>query len=334
MECAVVRLHGRYDLRLHREPLPDVGSGELLVRVGAVGICGSDLHWLDEASIGDAKLAQPLVLGHEFAGTIESGPRQGVRVAVDPAIPCGACPTCLQGNPNLCPQTRFAGHSHQDGALRQFLPWPQDLLIPLPEALSLEDGAMLEPLGVALFSTDLVKLKVGMQVGVFGAGPIGLLLLQLALRSAVTVYATDVLPHRVQAAADLGARAFLDADGKAAGAIFAASGDGLDVAFEVAGDNAAVEAACRALKPGGHLILVGIPASDKTIFTASLARRKGLTIKLVRRMKHTYPRALSLVEHHQIEIGSLITHRFPLKDAGAAFAHAARREGIKTIIVP
>ena len=116
----VVRLHGPNDLRIHAEPEPEPGPGELLIRVQAAGICGSDLHWFGEAGIGDAKLKQPLVLGHEFAGVIASGPRQGERVAVDPAVPCHACEFCLQGNPNLCEQVRFAGHGVMDGALRHF----------------------------------------------------------------------------------------------------------------------------------------------------------------------------------------------------------------------
>jgi L-iditol 2-dehydrogenase len=165
----VVRLHAAGDVRPHEEPMPQPGPGESLVRVTAVGICGSDLHWFAEGAIGDAGFAQPLVLGHEFAGVTEDGRR----VAVDPAIPCGRCELCQAGHPNLCENQRFAGYSDTDGGLREYLAWPNRCLVPLPDALSDADGAMLEPLGIAVHAVDLAKIKPGMTVGVFGCGPIG-----------------------------------------------------------------------------------------------------------------------------------------------------------------
>lgn len=332
-----VRLHARNDIRLHEEPAPIPGPGETLVRIGTVGICGSDLHWFAEGEIGDAKLQQPLVLGHEFAGEIVDGPRKGQRIAIDPAIPCGRCEFCLRGDHNLCPNGRFSGHGLQDGALREYIAWPDKLLFSLPDTLSLEDGAMLEPLGVAIHAVDLGKLQPGMTVGVFGAGPIGLLVQQVArLSSLQAIYVTDVLPHRIEAAFNFKAtQAILDSEGSSSKEILDATGGrGLDVAFEAAGENAAVNAACQSLKPGGCLVLIGVPAGDRTEFTASVARRKGLTIKLVRRMKDTYPRAIHLVESGQVDVRSLVTHRFPLKDSQRAFALAARREGLKTVILP
>jgi L-iditol 2-dehydrogenase len=290
------------------------------VQVKAVGICGSDLHWFGEAGIGDARLQKPLVLGHEFAGVIAEGACQGERVAVDPAIPCRTCEFCQQGNPNLCPHVRFAGHGLEDGALCDSITWPEDCLFPLPEALSYADGVMLEPLGVALHAVDLAHLRIGMTVGVFGCGPIGLLILQLArLAGVAEVLATEPVPHRLDAARGLGAREWMP-------------GQGVDVAFEVAGENAAVESAFTAVRPGGRVILVGIPADDRTSFPASVARRKGLTIKLVRRMKFTYPRAIHLVESGRVDVHSLVTHRFPLERAADAFRTAERREGLKVIV--
>jgi L-iditol 2-dehydrogenase len=311
-----LRLHGHGDLCLHEEPAPTPGAGEALVRVNAVGICGSDLHWFGEAGIGDARLEKPLVLGHEFAGVTESGRL----VAVDPAIPCHVCEFCEQGNPNLCLNLRFAGHGTEDGALREIIAWPSDCLYPLPDSLSDADGVMLEPLGVALHAVDLGKLRLGMTVGVFGCGPIGLLILQLArLAGAAGMYVTEPLPHRLEVARRLGAREWT-------------SGQMVDVAFEVAGENEAVETAIAAVKPGGRVILVGIPASDRTSFSASVARRKGLTIKLARRMKFTYPRAIQLVESGLVDVRSLVTHRFPFEQAAEAFAVAERREGLKVIV--
>jgi L-iditol 2-dehydrogenase len=316
----VIRLHAPNDLRQQDEPMPVPAPGETLVRVTAVGICGSDLHWFGEAGIGDAKLQKPLVLGHEFSGVIAEGPRQGERVAVEPAVPCHTCEFCQRGDPNLCEHMRFAGHGSQDGALREYVAWPEECLFPLPDALSDADGVMLEPLGVAIHAVELAKLQVGMKVGVFGCGPIGLLIMQLArLAGAAEVLVTEPLPHRLEAARSFGAREWTP-------------GQVVDVAFEVAGEDEAVETAFAAVKPGGRVLLAGIPANDRTSFPASTARRKGLTIKLVRRMKFTYPRAIRLVESGKVDVRSLVSHTFPLEQTQEAFMLAQRRDGLKVIV--
>jgi L-iditol 2-dehydrogenase len=327
----VLRLHAHGNLRLQNEPKPIPVEGEVLLHIKAVGLCGSDLHWFSEGGIGDAKLENPLILGHEFAAITDSGER----VAVDPAISCGQCEQCRNGKQNLCPQVKFAGHGSQDGALREYMPWPQDHLYRLPDALNDADGAMLEPLGVALHALDLSELQSGMSVGVFGCGPIGLLIVQLArLSGASQIVATDKRIHRVEAARSLGAhQAILANAGKELSKIEAATGGrGVDVAFEVAGEQDAVEVSVAAALPGGKVILVGIPPDDRTSFTASMARRKGLTIKLVRRMNRTYPRAIELVARGLVDVRSLVTHHFPLEKSAEAFAVAMQREGLKVII--
>ena len=326
-----VRLHATGDLQIHEEPIPVASEGEKLVHVKAVGICGSDLHWFAEGGIGDAQLAHPLVLGHEFAGVTEAGER----VAVDPAIPCGTCEWCEKGHPNLCANLRFAGHSSQDGALREWIAWPEKHLPPLPDSISDAEGAMLEPLGVAIHTMDLAKIKTGMRVGVFGCGPIGLLIIQLAkLSGATEILATDRLAHRVDAAQRFGAtQAFFAGEDSQRNETRAIVKErGVHVAFEAAGEQNAVDDAFDAVLPGGKVILAGIPDSDRTSFCASTARRKGLTIKLVRRMKHTYPRAIDLVSKGLVDVRSLVTHCFPLDQALEAFQIAQRREGIKVII--
>ena len=328
----VVRLHGRGDLRIEQEEVPPPAPGECLLRVTAVGICGSDLHWYGEGGLGGSLLDRPLVPGHEFAGTTEAG----VRVAVDPAVACGTCNLCAEGHANLCEAVRFAGHD-VDGALREWMAWPERCLFPLPRALSEVEGAMLEPLGVALHALGLAHLQKGATVGVFGCGPIGLLMIQVARRAGASrVFATELAsrPHRLDAARRFGAEIF-PADGGEARAIRAsAGGRGLDVALEVAGDNAAVDAAVDTVRPGARLVLAGIPSEARTSFIASTARRKGLTIALVRRMKDTYPRAIRLVEEGLVDVASLVTHRFPLEEAQQAFRSASRREGLKVMIEP
>jgi L-iditol 2-dehydrogenase len=326
-----VRLHGTGNLQIHDEPVPVAGEGEKLVRVKAMGVCGSDLHWFSKGEIGDAKLEHPLVLGHEFAGVTE----EGQRVAIDPAIPCRRCEFCEHGNPNLCSSLIFAGHGKTDGGLREWVAWSEKSLFPIPDSISDADGALLEPLGVAIHAVDLGRLKAGMTVGVFGCGPIGLLIIQMAkLSGAANIIATDKLAHRVEAAKRVGAsEAFLVGDNSQLSEIGAATGGrGVDVAFDAAGTQDAVDDAFAAVLPGGKVVLAGIPGDDKTSFSASTARRKGLTIKLVRRMKHTYPRAIELVSKGLVDVRSIVTHRFPLEQALQAFQAAERREGLKIII--
>ena len=337
----VVRLHGIADLRFHDEPKPVITAGDALIRVKTVGVCGSDLHWFSEATIGDAVIERPLVLGHEFAGVIEeiNGEhdilKPGQRVAIDPAIPCQACEFCVEGNPNLCERLHFAGHGLDDGAMQEYLGWPMNCLYPLPESLSDVDGAMLEPLGVAIHSVDLAHLRPGMTVGVFGCGPIGLLVLQVALAAGATqLIATDKLPHRLEAARNLGATiVFQSMGGDENSDVLAATKDrGVDVAIEAAGENDAVETAIETVKPGGTVVLIGIPPNELTTFKASTARRKGVTIKLCRRMKFTYPRAIELVKKGVVDVRSLVTHRYSLDESEAAFLAAEKRDGIKIVL--
>src|ERR1700728_1760116 len=146
------RLYGAADLRVREEQAPEAAAGQRLVRVTAVGICGSDLHWYSEGAIGDARITRPLVPGHEGAGEVADGPRRGERVAIDPAIPCERCRACRDGYRNLCYRLRFSGHGETDGMMREFMTWPAAQLYPLPDRLSDVDGAMLEPLGVAVHS--------------------------------------------------------------------------------------------------------------------------------------------------------------------------------------
>ena len=326
------RLHGLRDVRIHEEERPKPGPGEVLVRVLAVGLCGSDLHWFEEGGIGSNRISRPIVPGHEMAGRTEDGRL----VAIEPAIPCERCSLCLEGHPNLCPTIRFSGQGEDDGSMREWMAWPGHCLFPLPDGLTAVDGAMLEPLGVAIHTVDLAHVRPGSSVGVFGSGPIGLFCLQVAKAAgAARLVATDLAsrPHRLDAARALGAEAFAAEDGREAKAILkAASGHGLDVAIETAGVQAAVDAAAESVRPGGRLVLAGIPAEERTSFKASTARRKGLTIVMVRRMKHTYPRAIALAVAGRVDLRSVVTHRFPLAEAAKAFDVAARREGLKVVV--
>ena len=330
----VARLHAPADVRLHEEAEPRPGFDEELIRVTAVGLCGSDRHWFTEGAIGDAVLTQPLVLGHEISGVIDRGPRRGQRVAVDPAIPCGVCEICRADLAHLCPTLRFAGHGTTDGGLRELMAWPRAHLVPIPDDIDGVEAALLEPLGVAIHALDLGKVRPGMTVAVFGCGPIGLLLLQL-LRAAGAgdILATDPLAHRRAAARMLGATETRAPVSQSHDTANAEPLPWVDVAFEVAGADDAVRDAIAAARPGARVVLVGIPASDSTTFQASVARRKGLTILLSRRMRATdLKRAIDLASAGQVELGKLITDRYALEQTALAFARIARYDGLKTVV--
>ncbi len=329
----VARLHGAGDLRLDEEPDPEPGPGEELVRVLAVGLCGSDRHWFLEGSIGDATLTRPLVLGHEISGVIEGGPRHGTRVAIDPADPCGRCGPCLDGRSNVCLEMRFAGHGSIDGGLRSLMAWPSGLLHELPDEIGDAEAALLEPLGVAIHAADQAEVRPGMSAGVYGCGPIGLLLVGL-LRAAgcLRIVATDVLAHRVAAARKMGATDAIRVESERRTESLLPH---VDVAFEVAGEDAAVEDAIGSVRSGGRVVLVGIPSNDRTSFPASVARRKELTLLLCRRMTAPdMPRAIRLVETGRIDPGALISERHPLEAASLAFERLVEQRALKTVIVP
>lgn len=329
------RLHGAGDLRVADESEPDSpGAGTSLVQVTSVGICGSDLHWFEDGGIGDAQLRAPVVPGHEFAGVALTGPHAGVRVAIDPAIPCEHCEQCRRGFRNLCPNVRFAGHGELDGGLRQRMLWPDEQLFPLPDEISDDGGALLEPLGVAIHAIDLAHVSLGDDVLVVGAGPIGILIARLAsLSGANRVFVSEPLPHR-RAAAAAEAEAVWDPAELADGLAEATHGRGVDAVLEIAGNDAAIGAAVDAARPGARIVLGGIPGDDRSSFSASAARRKGLTFAMVRRMNEVYPRAIALARRKAVDLDALVSAAFGIEDAAAAFTSAAARSGLKTVIRP
>jgi L-iditol 2-dehydrogenase len=309
MDQLAARLHGPRDLRIERVPRPPApGRDEVLLRVAATGICGSDRHTYLDGRIGDAELKAPVILGHEFAGVIEA---TGQRVAVDPAQPCGRCDLCERGHPNLCRRLHFCGLFPDDGSLRQFMVVPARTCFAVPDTMDDEAAAMLEPLGVALHATDLAKIRLGDRVAVLGAGPIGLLLVQtVKLAGASEIFVSEPLAWRRALAGKFGAKP-LPADAE------------VDVAIEAAWGGEAIEQAIEITRPGGRVVLVGIPAEDRCAFRHSPARRKGLTVVFSRRMKHTYPRAIELVSTGRVDVHSFISHRFALEKTADALAICA-----------
>jgi len=333
------RLHGPRDLRVDEIAGPGrPGPGEALVRVRAVGICGSDVHYWTDGRIAENRITRPLVLGHEPAGEVVAVGDQvaqlqpGARVAIDPAVPCGWCEWCAAGHPNLCPQVQFFGTPPVDGALREMLCHPVECLHELPDALTFVDGALLETLGVALHAVDLSHLHPGQSAAILGCGAVGLLTMQVARCSgAAPIYVADPIPERLALARTLGAEAAIDpreVDTVAALAQLT-DGRGVDVAFDCATSHTTQAQACEAVKIGGRVVLSGIPDVDEFSLRHSTARRKGLTIKFARRMKNVYPRAIQLALRGMVELEALATHCFPIERAAEAMALAeTRRDGV------
>ena len=210
-----VFFHGARDVRVAPINLRDGGPDETLIDVAAVGICGSDLHYYKDGGIGSAIICEPFIPGHEFGGRLcedvpELGLRRGALVAVDPNRSCGRCEWCLQGHRNLCPNVEFIGAPPFDGAMAKQIWVPKSQVVALPEAMDALEAAMLEPLGVAIHAVDLAKPRLLEPVALVGAGPIGLLILQvLKIAGAGEVHVIEPLAHRRAAALELGAKVSL-----------------------------------------------------------------------------------------------------------------------------
>ena len=330
----VARVMAPHVICLDDASMPVPGSGEALVRITAVGICGSDLQYYAQGRIGELEFGAGHVLGHEVAGVVEAlgpgadGPPLGTAVAVDPAIPCGHCRFCAAGDPNFCERLQFFGSPPRNGALQQYVTHPNRLLLPVPTEWSPATTAVLEPLGVAIHAVDLGHLTVGDSVAVFGCGPIGLMIVRVAqLAGARMVCATEPLPHRRVAATRFGASAVLDpaAQDVAREIKSHTDGYGVDVAFEAAGSEAATVQAIHSLRSGGTLVLLGYWKQDQVAIPGITAMRKGLTVRFVRRMKNTFERAIDLASRGMVDVASLVTHEFSLEQAEEAFVRAERR---------
>lgn len=325
------RLYGIRDLRVERAPVPTPGPGEVLLKIASVGTCGSDVHYYLEGGIGAAIVKEPITMGHEFSAWIAGfGPgvedehnlHLGQLVAVEPAISCGVCEFCQHGHPNICPNVRFCGTPPIDGVFAEYAVMPAENCFPLPDGFSPDDGALLEPLGIAIHTVDLAHLKIGQTVAILGAGTIGLMTAAVAKAAgAGAIYMTEPLAHRRQFALEYAADAVFDpkSEDVVAAIMRLTDGRGVDVAFEAAGAAETPDQAARVTCPGGKVIVVGIPSDDRMTMNASVIRRKGLTIKLVRRMKHTYPRAIRMVQRGLVNIAPLATHHFSLERIGEAF---------------
>ncbi|UQN08885.1 zinc-binding dehydrogenase [Deinococcus sp. QL22] len=334
------RLHAAHDLRLHDETRPLARPGEVLLKVEAVSVCGSDMHYYTEGGIGPAVIRTPMTPGHEFAATVIGGTGEpyglsdGTLVAVDPAQHCGHCEQCLAGYPNLCPNVRFLGSPGVDGGLAEYISVPPHSLFAVPDTFSPALTALLEPLGVALHALDITRIKPMSGVTVLGAGPIGLMLLQVArICGAAHVRMVEPKAARREAARAMGADSVHEHHSEI---LELTGGRGEDYVLEATTSPDAPEQAAQIARIGGRITLVGIPDGDTFQMTAANARRKALIIKMSRRMGNVYPRAIELVRSGRVDIAGIATHHYPMEDAARAFsdAHDAKDGFLKAVIYP
>ncbi len=325
-------LYGIRDVRIEDRPEPHPGPGEVVVEIDAVGICGSDVHYYEHGRIGDFVVEQPMILGHEAAGTIVEtgdgvdGSRVGQLVALEPGIPDFTCEQCLHGRYNLCPNVRFFATPPVDGAITRRLVVPVAFAHPAPAGLDPEQAAMAEPVSVGVWACRKAGVTVGDRVLVTGAGPIGLFAAQVARSfGAAEVLLTDTNPHRLAVAEQLG---FAVGDAREP-----IPGEH-DVLLECSGAAAAFAAGLRSLAPAGRAVLVGMGA-DTVSVEVPLTQGRELSITGIFRYANTYPDALGLIASGRVDVARVITDRFPIEDTEAALT-LARREprALKAIVNP
>jgi L-iditol 2-dehydrogenase len=327
MKAAV--LHRPHYIRLETWPMPKLTRpDQVLIKITHVGVCGSDVHYYQDGRIGDTVVKSPTVLGHEFAGVVvKAGAavrhlKKGDRVAIEPGVPCGTCEYCRTNHYNLCRDIVFCGSYPAQGCYLEYKVYNADYVYKLPANISPAEGAMLELLAVSLHAVNLASLRTGQTIAVLGCGSIGITCLQiLRLNRSHRIFVTDKLDYRLRLAKRFGADALISVLKKdpVDEILKLTDGRGVDLVFEAAGADETQAHAADMVRPGGEIVLIGIPAGDRISFKAGTVRRKELTIKYVRRMKGTYPQALDLVARGLVNVRALVTHTFALKDIEKAF---------------
>jgi L-iditol 2-dehydrogenase len=339
------------EIEIEERPIPDPGPGQVLIEVSAVGVCGSDVHWFTEGRIGELVVDGPLVLGHEAAGVVRGlGPgvsrlSVGQRVALEPGVPCRRCRACRSGRYNLCPDIRFFATPPVDGAFARYVVHDEDFAHPLPDHVSDDSGALLEPLSVAIWATWKAGISVGDRVLVTGAGPIGLLVTAVAKAAgAVEVVVSDTQPARLPLAAKMGATSVIDSSatsGTGTACSPTANGPGplatldADVLVECSGAAAALEAGLRGLRGGARAVVVGMSSESHTAVPLSLLQRKEIELTGTFRYANTYPAAISMASTGAVDLDQLVTGHYSLAQVEDAL-QAGRRDplAVKPVVLP
>jgi L-iditol 2-dehydrogenase len=338
-------LTGILEMELRDVPDPQINnSNDVLLKVGAVGICGSDIHYYKCGHIGSQIIKYPFTIGHECAGTVENvGKRvkkikSGDRVFVDPAVPCRRCDQCLANRPNTCRNLRFLGCPGQlEGCLSEYIVMPEECCYNIQEKTQLEEAVLVEPLSIGVYAVKQSMNVKYQSIGILGAGPVGLSVLLSVLSQGVNkIYVTDKLDERVNIAKLVGATWVGNPQkNDIVREIHNIEPLLLDVVFECCGDQTALDQAIDILKPGGKLVIIGIPIMGRVSFNVDLLRRKEISIINVRRQSKCVQSALEMIENEQASINFMITHRFNFESSIKAFEFVRNYEDgvIKAIII-
>jgi len=337
-------LTGIRQMEMREVPEPVIeDQGDVLIRMSVVGVCGSDIHYYTKGKIGSQVVNYPFTVGHEGAGVVvETGSsvkrvKPGDVVAIEPAISCHECDQCLAGRPHTCRKLRFLGCPGQaEGCLSEFIVMPEECCYPLPAGLNADHGSLSEPLSIGIYSlTHAGDLKYS-RIAILGFGPIGLSVYLAAMADgAHNIFVTDKIDERLKIADREGAaytgNPLRD---KITEQIKSKVPPGLDIVFECCGQQEALDQAVQMLKPGGRLIIVGIPETEKWTLSVDDTRRKEISVFFVRREVDCVEKALDLIKSGKINSDNMITHRFPFKKTREAFdLVAAYRDGVMKAMI-
>lgn len=330
----VAVLYAPEDLRLEERPVPTPGRREVLVKIRSVGVCGSDVHYFRHGRIGSFVVKKPLVLGHEASGIVvglgegTTGHWIGERVCLEPGLPCGACRECRAGRYNLCPNVRFLATPPIDGAFTEYLCMHEDFVFGVPDSLNDDEAAQIEPLSVGVWACRKGKVAPGKRVLVSGAGPIGVLAMQVArAQGADHVTISDVDPDRLVIAEQLGADAVLDARSDSPEV------SSMDVLLECSGAESAIRTGLESLRPAGRAVLVGMGVDEISIPVSTLQTHE-LTLTGTFRYSNTYPAAIALASSGRVQFQGVIGVHYRLEETTEALARPpGSREGLKAIVV-
>jgi L-iditol 2-dehydrogenase len=331
-------LYAPGDLRVEDRAIPEPGQREVLVEIAAVGVCGSDVHYYEHGRIGSFVVREPMVLGHESSGRVVAlGPGAsrhtvGDRVALEPGVPCGHCRECRAGRYNLCRDVRFFATPPIDGAFANYVTIHEDFAFALPESVSDEAGALMEPLSVAVWACQKAGVTAGDRVLVTGAGPIGLLAVQTARAFGATqITVTDVNPHRLGVAERTGATSTINV----ADAPLEDSGLEADALIECSGHPGSLKAGIAALRPAGRAVLVGMGPDEDGVVPLALIQSRELWLTGTFRYANTYPTAIALAASGRVDLEAIITGQYGLEDAEAAL-RAGREDpaAVKVMVMP
>ncbi|XP_050424394.1 sorbitol dehydrogenase-like [Adelges cooleyi] len=340
-------LYGVRDLRLEQRPIPEPGENEVLLKIQCVGICGSDVHYVVHGNIGNYIVKSPMVIGHEASGiVVKTGTgvtdlSVGDRVAIEPGVSCRKCQFCKIGKYNLCPSMKFCATPPVDGNLTRYFIHAADFCYKLPDHMTLEEGALLEPLSVGVHACKKANITVGSSVLILGAGPIGLATLATAkAMGASQIYITDLTEYRLNLAKDMGATKTIqikknDSDEEALNYVRNEMGNELpDVTLDCTGFQQTIKMGIEITKSGGVLVIVGMGASGVVQLPLFNALSREVDIKGVFRYANDYPNALAMIASKQVNLKPLITHHFKIEDSLKAFETAETGAGgaIKVMI--